>query len=545
MNVNVARKGARVWQSLWLALTGAAHAEHDGLPPDVERQEIIIRMTATELQQQLQTGALTALDVSRAFLARIGAVDKTGPSVNAIIEINPDAETLAAELDTEFAARGPRGPLHGLPVVLKASIDTGDRMATSAGSLALAGHRAPRDAHVVARLRAAGAVVLGKTNMSEWANFRSTRSTSGWSSLGGQTRNPYVLDRNPCGSSSGSAVAVAALLAPLALGTETDGSIVCPAGINGIVGVKPTVGTVSRSGIIPISQTLDTPGPMARTVADAALLLQAMIDADPQDSGARGFPGGPPSLLPDPQRTRLDGLRVGVLRSYVGAGKYPAVDEVYQSAVDVLAALGATVVDPLEYRLAPEQYAAEYEVMLYEFRHGLNAYLASGELPHDRSNLAAIIAWNEAHPERTLAIFDQEVLKAADAKGDLTEEDYLQALETGPERVRADLAALLAEHDLDALVGAANSFAWKTDWLAGDRFMVGSSTLAAMAGFPSVSVPAGQVSGLPVGVAFVGAPFSEARLLQIAYVFEQSTRALREPAFLPTLEKVAAAVTPE
>ena len=533
---------ARAWiVTLWLSGLLPAAASADEASKDIRHHDVIVRLTAMELQQHLQTGELSALEVTRALLARIAAIDDAGPQINAIIEVNPDAAAIAAGLDAAFSARGPQGPLHGIPVVLKASIDTGDRMATSAGSLALADHRAAQDAYLVARLRAAGAVILGKTNMSEWANFRSSNSTSGWSSLGGQTRNPHVLDRNPCGSSSGSAAAVAALLAPLAVGTETDGSIVCPAGANGIVAIKPTVGTVSRQGIIPISHTLDTAGPMARSVTDAALLLQAMIGVDPQDPSASEYPQGVPRLLPDPQRQRLEGMRIGVYRSYHGAGSYRAIEDVYQRGIEQLRALGATVVDPVGHALAAERYSAELQLLLYEFRHGLNAYLAGSGVAEERNTLTRIIAWNDAHADRVMPLFGQDILTAADAKGGLDEEDYRQALAAGPQRVRAELDAILTEHRLDAMVTVANAFAWKTDWLGGDRFMVGSSSLAAMAGFPSVTVPAGAVSGLPIGVAFVGAPFAEPLLLQIAYAFEQATQALREPMFLPSLEAPPAA----
>jgi len=494
-------------------------------------------LTATELRQRLASGEVSAVAVTRAFLDRIATLDESGPGLNAVIELNPEAEAIAASLDGFLEVHGPKGPLHGIPVLLKANIDTGDRMATHAGSLALAEHHAPRDAHLVARLRNAGAVILGKANLSEWANFRSSHSSSGWSSVGGQTRNPHVLDRNPCGSSSGSGVAAAARLAPLTVGTETDGSIICPAGINGIVGIKPTVGTVSRSGIIPISQTQDTAGPMARTVADAALLLDAMVGYDPEDAGSRRYPGDP-DLAPEPTQTRLEGLRIGVFRNYYGAGDYPAIDEIFDAAVARIQALGATPVDPVEFKPAGEIFDAEYQVMLYEFKAGLNAYLASHPVPEDRDSLAELIAWNRAQAATVMPHFGQEIFLDAEAKGSLEDEAYRQALADGPERMRELLGQVLEEHDLDALITAANSFAWKTDWVAGDRFMVGSSSLAAMSGFPSITVPAGDVRGLPVGVAFVGAPFAEPLLIRIGYAFEQAAGARREPEYLPTIERI-------
>ncbi|MEQ8482847.1 MAG: amidase [Pseudomonadales bacterium] len=498
------------------------------------------RLDASTLATRLAAGEISAVEVTRAHLARIAALDDAGPRLNAVIELNPDAVAIARDLDKHLAARGPKGPLHGVPVILKASIDTGDRMATSAGSLALAEFRAPVDAHLVARLREAGAVIMGKANLSEWANFRSTRSSSGWSSAGGQTRNPHVLDRNPCGSSSGSAVAVAARLTPLAVGTETDGSIVCPAGVNGIVGIKPTVGRISRHGIIPISHSQDTAGPMARTVTDAALLLAAMDGPDPADPATARDPADAAPLLPDPAARRLDGVRIGVNRGYYGAGDHPRVDAVFEQALIALRALGATLVDPVGVEISTESYDAEYQVMLYEFKAGLNAYLAARPVPPDRDSLAELIAWNEAHAARVMPHFGQEIFLEAQAKGGLNEEEYQSALTAGPAKVRADLEAALAEHRLDALISPANGYAWKTDWLAGDRFLVGSSSLAAMSGLPSVTVPAGAVSALPINVAFVGPAFSEGALVRIAYAFEQATGALREPALLPTLEAAGA-----
>jgi amidase len=496
----------------------------------------LTRLTAAELGDRLQAGELTAVAVAEAFLERIAAIDDAGPTLNAIVEINPEAMAIARALDEHFAEHGPKGPLHGIPVVLKANIDTGDDMATHAGSLALADHRAPEDAHLVARLRDAGAVILGKANLSEWANFRAERSTSGWSSIGGQTRNPHVLDRNPCGSSSGSAVAVAARLVPLAVGTETDGSIVCPSGVNGIVGIKPTVGSVSRHGIIPISRTQDTAGPMGRTVMDAALLLASMIGYDAADPDSRRFPGERSALLPDPGRTRLEGVRIGVNRNYYGAGDYPDIEAIYQQTLAKLEDLGATLVEPLDIALPDELFDAELEVMLYEFKAGLNDYLTSHPVPEDRDTLAELIVWNQDHAERVMPIFGQSLFLKAEAKGGLEDDAYRQALQQGPLRMRELAEKLLADHNLDALVTVANSFAWKTDWVAGDRFMVGSSSMAAMSGFPSITVPAGHVSGLPVGVAFVAEPFAEPRLIRIAYAFEQASRALREPELLPSVE---------
>ncbi|HEX7034342.1 MAG TPA: amidase [Pseudomonadales bacterium] len=524
--------------ALLIALAAVGFDPAFAAPAAAPDAEAIAGLTAEELRARLERGELTAAAVTDAFLARIAELDDAGPRLNAIVDLNPDARRIAAELDRAFAEAGPQGPLHGLPVVLKANIDTGDRMPTHAGSLALADHRAPEDAHLVTRLRAAGAVVLGKANLSEWANFRGEHSTSGWSSVGGQTRNPYVLDRNPCGSSSGSAVAVAAGLAPLAVGTETDGSIVCPSAINGIVGIKPTVGTVSRHGIIPISHTQDTAGPMARTVADAALLLGVLVDHDPRDPAPRRFPAGT-SFLPDPALTRLEGLRIGVNRSYFGAGEYPALERIYQAALDRLEALGAVLVDDVVPELPERLFDAELDVMLYEFKAGLNAYLASHPVPEDRNTLAELIVWNRAHADRVMPVFGQELFVRAEAKGGLDDAAYTRALADGPQRMQEILGRLLETERLDALVTLAGSFAWKTDWVAGDRYIAGSSSLAAMSGFPSISVPAGDVAGLPVGIAFVGEPFSEPRLIRIAYAFEQTTGWRRKPAFVPTLERPA------
>jgi amidase len=499
--------------------------------------EDLTTRTALELRDDLRDGEVTAEAVTRAFLERIAAIDDAGPRLNAVITINPDALEIAAALDAHYRTHGPKGPLHGVPVLLKDNIDTCDAMPTTGGSLALADRRAAADAPLVARLRDAGAVILGKTNLSEWANFRDGNSTSGWSSAGGQTRNPHVLDRNPCGSSSGSGAAIAARLAPLAVGTETDGSIACPAGVSGIVGIKPTVGTISRTGIIPISHTQDTAGPMARTVADAALLLETLIGPDPADAGSRPFPATADGLLPDPQPGRLEGVRIGVYRGYYGAGQTPRVEAAYEAALRTLASLGAELVDPLPWQPEPSVGEAEYQVMLYEFKAGLNAYLAAAGLAEDRNSLARLIAWNDANAERVMPVFGQSVFVEAEAKAGLDDPAYLKALEDGPLRMRRELQAALEDHDLDLIVSPSNGAAWKTDWIAGDRFQVGSSSLAAMSGFPSVIVPSGAVSGLPVAISFIGLPLSEGALIGVAHAFEHATGALLEPGFLPSIEQ--------
>ena len=478
------------------------------------------------LQAAMDAGELSSRELVRHYLRRIEALDRAGPQLNSIIELNPQALEIAAAMDAERRERGPRGPLHGIPVVLKANIDTADGMHTTAGSLALAAHRPPDDAFLVRRLRAAGAVILGKTNLSEWANFRSTRSSSGWSSLGGQTKNPYDPARNPCGSSSGSAVAVAANLAVLAVGTETDGSIVCPAAISGIVGIKPTVGLVSRDGIIPIAHSQDTAGPMARTVRDAALMLEVLAAADPADPAAAAAPETRPDYAGGLNGTALAGARIGILRSYWGANEDSRVEAIFESAVKVLLEQGAEVVDPVE--IHTEGLGdAEYEVLLYEFKDGLDRYLASAGAP--LGSLAEIVAFNQAHAATVMPFFGQEIMEAALEKGPLTEPAYLEALETSRRIARDGLDGALAEHALDALLAPSNGPAWMTDHVNGDRFSVGSSSLAAVSGYASITVPAGQVFDLPIGVTFIGAPFSEARLVALAHAFERANRARKPP----------------
>ena len=479
-----------------------------------------------DLHDQLQRGEVTAVELVDWYSERIATIDKAGPTLNAIIEINPDARRIAQSLDREWQTSGPRGPLHGIPVVLKANIDTADQMYTSAGSLALAEHVPQEDAFIVKRLRDAGAVILGKANLSEWANFRSSRSSSGWSSVGGQTRNPYDIARSPCGSSSGSAVAVAANLVAVAIGTETDGSIVCPSGINGIVGIKPTIGLVSRSGIIPIAHSQDTAGPMARSVRDAAILLTAITGVDAEDAATANAEiqqDYSANLTAD----GVSGKRIGVIRSYYGAGSNPYVEEIYEASIATLRAQGADVVDDIEID-TKGMNDAEYEVLLYEFKADLNAYFAASGAPVQ--SLADAIAFNDANAERVMPIFGQEIFLAAEEKGPLAEQAYLDALANSKRIARSGIETALDEHDLDALIAITNGPAWVIDHANGDAFSISSSSLAAVSGFPNITVPAGFAYDLPIGLSFIGRPWNEKQLIEIAYAFEQATGARRVPA---------------
>jgi amidase len=476
------------------------------------------------LHDQMQRRELSSEELVAWYIDRIETVDHAGPALNSIIEINPDALSIARSLDEEWKTSGPRGPMHGIPVILKANIDTADQMYTSAGSLALAEHVPAEDAFVVQRLRDAGAVILGKGNLSEWANFRSTKSSSGWSSVGGQTLNPYDTMRSPCGSSSGPAVAVAANLVSVSVGTETDGSVVCPAGNNGIVGIKPTLGLVSRSGIIPIAHSQDTAGPMARTVRDAAILLTAMTGTDPDDSttaDAETHHDYSANLTAD----ALNGKRIGVIRSWHGAGSDQRVDDIYAASIEKIQAAGAVIIDDI--KIEPGDIRdAEYEVLLYEFRADLNAYLEKSAAPVQ--SLAELIVYNNANAAAVMPIFGQEILLQAEAKGPLTDEAYLTALETSKSISRSAIDKLLAEHELDALISPTNGPAWLIDHINGDSFGIGSSSLAAISGYPSITVPAGFVSGLPIGLSFISKPWNEKQLIEIAYAFEQ-TSGVRKP----------------
>lgn len=499
--------------------------------------------TIDALQEAMESGARTVRSITEAYLARIEQLNLDGPALRAVIETNPDVLVLAAELDRQRQATGPRGPLHGVPIILKDNIDTGDRMTTTAGSHALTGWVPPVDSGVAARLRRAGAVMLAKANLSEWANFRSTRSSSGWSGRGGQCRNPYVLDRNPCGSSSGSAVAVSANLATVAIGTETDGSIVCPASANGIVGIKPTVGLVSRVGVIPISHTQDTAGPMARTVRDAAIVLGVLAGTDPNDpatadSDRLGLTDYTPFLEVDGLRD----MRIGVARRFLGF--HDAVDQVVESAITAMRSAGAVIIDPVDLRPigrpAPDGFsnlgAAETQVLFYEFKAGLNAYLAARGPSAEVRSLTDLIAFNERNAETEMPYFGQERLLEAESKGPLTDPGYLAALAASGRLSRAEgIDRTMDEHRLDAIIGPTGGPAWVTDLVNGDHFGGSSSQYPAAAGYPSISVPAGDVHGLPVGLSFFGRAWSEPTLIRIAYAFEQTVQARLVPRFLPTL----------
>jgi amidase len=490
-------------------------------------------LTIAELQAGLASGRFTAVSLTRHYLARIRRLDRQGPELRAVIEENPDALALARERDRERKARGPRGPLHGIPVLLKDNIDTHDRMSTTAGSLALLGSRPEADAFLVRRLREAGAVILGKTNLSEWANFRSTRSTSGWSGRGGLTRNPYVLDRNPSGSSSGSAVAVAANLCAVAVGTETDGSILSPAAYCGIVGLKPTVGLISRAGIIPIAHSQDTAGPMTRTVRDAALLLTVLAGKDPADPATQAEDREEcPDYTAGLDASALRGARLGVARKLFDRLVAPALDRV-ESALRLLKELGAELVDPADLPSHGQLGDAEWQVLLYEFKADLNAYLAGRAPSTPIRSLADAIRFNEQHREVEMPHFRQEIFEQAEAKGPLTEPAYLAARDTCRRLMRAEgIDAVMNQHRLDALLAPTAGPAHVTDLVHGDRDTGGSTSPAAVAGYPSITVPIGQVQGLPVGLSFFGRAWSEPRLLGLAFAFEQATRFRQPPGFL-------------
>lgn len=496
-------------------------------PSEFEFNEI----TVSELQQKMAAGELTSESICKKYLDRIEAVD---PLLKAVIELNPDAMEIARNLDLERKSGKVRGLLHGIPVMIKDNIDTGDRMMTTAGSLALSGHYASEDAPIIKALREAGAVLLGKTNLSEWANFRSERSSSGWSGRGGQVRNPYCLDRSPCGSSSGTGAAVAANLCTLGIGTETNGSIVCPSGVNGIVGIKPTLGLWSRRGIIPIAHSQDTAGPMCRTVADAAILLGALAGFDDDDAETH-VPRG--NIFNDYTQfldiNGLKGARIGIAREMLGFN--PLVDKLFDEAVEVLKSKGAEVIDNITFENRRNWGNPSYQVLLYEFKADLNKYLA--EHPNSPvKSLEEIIAFNEANVDKEMPWFKQEIFNLAQEKGDLTTREYLDALNDSKRFTQSEgIDAVMEQHKLDAIIAGTNGPAWSIDWVNGDNFSGSSSSPAAISGYPNICVPMGYVHGLPVGISFFGKAWSEPVLIRLAYAYEQATKHRKTPEFVPSL----------
>jgi amidase len=501
-------------------------------PPAFELDEL----TVGELQRGMTSGKFTAHSLARKYLDRIDDVDKHGPEINAVIETNPDALAIATELDRERKAKKIRGPLHGIPVLIKDNTDTHDRMTTTAGSLALGGSIPLQDSFVAKKLRDAGAVILGKTNLSEWANFRSSHSSSGWSGRGGQTKNPYVLDRNPCGSSSGTGAAIAANLAAIGIGTETDGSVVCPSNANSLVGLKPTLGLISRAGIIPIAHSQDTAGPMTRSVTDAALLLSVLTGIDARDDATRASSG---KSFADYSKfldaNGLKGARIGVHRK--GFGFSDAVDKVMNDCIDIIKKRGAIVIDPANIPTQGKFDDSELEVLLYEFKADLNSYLTSLGPRAPVKSLKEIIDFNEQYRDREMPYFGQDLFIKAQAKGPLTDKAYRDALAKNRRLSRKEgIDAVMDRNKLDALIAPTGGPAWPTDWLNGDHFTGGYSTASAVAGYPHITVPAGYVFGLPVGISFFSRPWSEPTLIKFAYAFEQATKARRAPQFLPTVK---------
>ncbi len=493
-------------------------------------------ITIAELQQGMQSGKYKARGIAEKYLARIETLDKHGPAVNSVIEVNPDALAIAEASDKERKQKGLRGPLHGIPVLIKDNIDTADKTMTTAGSLALVGSKPPKDSMVAQKLREAGAVIIGKTNLSEWANIRSRHSTSGWSGRGGQTKNPYALDRNPCGSSSGSGAASSANFCAAAIGTETDGSIVCPSSANGLVGIKPTVGLVSRSGIVPISHSQDGAGPMCRTVRDAATVLGALTGVDSEDGATAEGQGK--SYTDYTQFLKADGLRgarIGVVRKTFGF--MDAVDKVMEAALEAMKKAGVILVDPVEIETAGKWSETESTVFMYELKADLNAYLARPGFNPPVKTLKDIIEFNEKNREKEMPYFGQDFFLKAEAKGPLSDKEYIEALEKNHQLARKEgIDATMDKHNLDALVGPTRGPAWLTDLIAdGDHSGGGSSGAAAVAGYPNVTVPAGFVFGLPVGISFFGRAWSEPVLIRLAYAFEQATKVRKPPKFLPSV----------
>jgi amidase len=511
-------------------LAGARELVQSAGPQSRPKAFELDEATIAGLQAGMASGKYSAHSIAQTYLERIEEIDKSGPALASVIEVNPDALAIADGLDKERAQKQVRGPMHGIPVLIKDNIDTADRMQTTAGSLALVGSKPVRDAFVAQRLREAGAVILGKTNLSEWANIRSSHSSSGWSGRGGQTKNAYALDRNPCGSSSGSGAATAASLCAVAVGTETDGSVVCPASANGLVGIKPTLGLVSRAGIIPISHSQDTAGSMARTVRDAAILLGAMAGVDARDSATAASAGKAAvdyTTFLDPNG--LKGARIGVARKYFGFSD--PVDALMNQLVEEIKRAGAEVIDPADLPSHGKFGESEFLVLLYELKADLNTYLAAR--PGAPGSLKEVILFNDNNKTKEMPYFGQDIFTKAEAKGPLTTKEYTDALEVNWRLSRKEgIDAVMDEHKLDAIVAPTAGPAWFTDWVNGDCSNGGSSNAAAVAGYPDITVPAGFIFGLPVGVSFFGRAWSEGTLLKIAYGFEQMTKVRKGPEFL-------------
>jgi len=495
---------------------------------------VLNEVTIDELQQKMQSGEMTSKSITELYLKRIQEIDKGGPKLNAVIEVNPDAISIAETLDQERKDGKVRGPLHGIPILIKDNIDTGDKMMTTAGSLALEGNKASSDAFIIGELRKAGAVLLGKTNLSEWANFRSTRSSSGWSSRGGQTKNPYMLDRSPCGSSSGSGTAVAANLCAIAIGTETDGSINCPASINGVAGIKPTVGLWSRSGIIPISHTQDTAGPMARTLRDAVILLGPLTAKDPADIST--MDESRKALVDYVQFLKADGLqgkKIGVEKSFLKG--HEAIDALLQKALQDMKGQGATIVEVDLIKPLKKLEGLEFEVLKYEFKDGLNKYLGKTNGPV--KTLQDLIDFNRKNEAKAMPFFKQEILESSQEKADLKSKDYIDTLNKLRTTTRKAIDSLLKEHGLTAICGPANGPSWRIDLINGDSFTgYGMYSPAAVAGYPSITVPMGMAMGLPVGISFLGTAYTEPDLISIAYAYEQVSKKRESPAFKSTFD---------
>ncbi len=515
------------------ALAAASNVPCSASTPEIKPFELD-EITTADLQAGMASGKFTARSITEKYLARIEEIDKQGPTLNGVIEVNPDALAIADALDQERKERHVRGPLHGIPVLIKDNIDTADRMQTTAGSLALLGSKPTRDSFVAQKLRESGAVILGKTNLSEWANIRSSHSSSGWSGRGGQTTNPYALDRNPCGSSSGSGAAISASLCAVAVGSETDGSIVCPASANGIVGIKPTLGLISRSGIIPIAHSQDTAGPMARSVRDAAILLGALAGVDPRDgatSASAGKAAADYTKFLDPHGLR--GARIGVARKYFGSND--AQDQLMNNLIAAMKRQGADIVDPADLPTHGKFDDTEFLVLLYELKADLNAYLAAR--PGAPGSLKDVIDFNESNRDKEMPYFGQDIFIKAEAKGPLSTKEYVDALEANHRLSRKEgIDSVMDQFHLDAIMAPTAGPAWLTDLANGDHAAGGSSNAAAVAGYPDVTVPAGFVFGLPVGISFFGRAWSEPTLLKIAYGFEQTIQARRPPRFIPRLK---------